>query len=568
MIFRLVLFPFIFSANVLFGQSYNAQPDSALIQALKYHVYSLADDSMEGRMTGSEGEKKAYRYISNEFREIQLSYVMKNNSYLQEFSFVMYKKVDDRTALKLNWKDKHAGESGCCQVSEDFYPLGYSENKSVKGKCVDVGYGIVSTTHGYDDYKGRGKLKGKIFFINISTPEGINPHSSFGEFLDLRPRVEMAIEKGAAAVIFYAAEDSVPEPDALLNKNIRPCGIPVVFLDKQRYAYYKGFKKLYAELTVELIDVVDTGNNVAGMIDNNAATTIVIGAHYDHLGYGEEGSLYRGEKAIHNGADDNASGVALLIELARKLKSSDLKNNNYVFAAFSGEELGLYGSKKFVEQFGEHTRKINYMLNFDMVGRLNPVERNLQVNGYGTSPSWKILQKIPADSIRIKTSDSGTGPSDHTSFYLKDIPVLHFFTGAHDDYHKPSDDAERVNYSGIASILNLTYALIDSLDDDGKIPFTPVAADTSQATPKFTVTLGVIPDYMFTGEGMRIDGVTDGKPAAKAGLQKGDVVIQLGNHKVSDLMTYMEALSRFKKGDSAKVVVMREQEKIEFNVTF
>lgn len=560
--YRLIL-PLVFTANVVFAQSYNASQDSALISRLKYHVYCLADDSLEGRGTATEGEKKAYRYISKKFKEMELSLVGENESYLHPFGYTEGRIVNE---CSLTLFENNPSNKRCCDADSDYYPLAYSSSRSLTAKCVDAGFGITAKSLGYDDYAGMKNLKGKIFFINISTPEGVNPHSRYSDFLDLRARVEKAVEKGASAVIFYGKEDSIASPEQMLDKNIYPTTVPVVFLKEQPEAQDKNL--LSAKIKVGITPINKTGHNVVGKIDNGAKTTVVIGAHYDHLGYGGEGSLYRGEKSIHNGADDNASGVALIMELARQLKNSDLKNNNYIFIAFSGEELGLYGSKQFVSYLGDEIKNINYMLNFDMVGRLGAMERNLNINGFGSSPAFNALLNIPSDSIRIKTTDSGIGPSDHTSFYLKDIPVLHFFTGAHEDYHKPSDDAGFVNYSGITSILKLACSLIDSLDHKGKIAFTAVAADTSHSTPKFKVTLGVIPDYMFAGEGMRIDGVTEGKPASLAGLQKGDTVIQLGEHKVSDMMSYMKALSYFNKGNTTTVVVLREQKNLEFKVTF
>ena len=310
------------------------------------------------------------------------------------------------------------------------------------------------------------------------------------------------------------------------------------------------------------------GKNVVGWIDNGAPTTVVIGAHYDHLGMGMPGaSLHAGEPAIHNGADDNASGVADLLYLAGYLKGSKAKNNNYVFLAFSGEEFGLYGSKKFVSDPTINLENVNYMLNMDMVGRLNE-EKVLAVNGAGTSPVWKdALDKIEVGGIKVKTTDSGIGPSDHTSFYLQDIPVLHFFTGQHADYHKPTDDSELVNYEGMYDIGQFIIQLIEALDDDGKIVFTKTKDEQQQAA-SFKVTLGVMPDYVFDGEGMRIDAVLDDRPAQKAGLEKGDVVIQIGDVEVKNIYDYMDGLGKFKKGDKAKVKVKRKDEVVEKEVEF
>jgi len=308
------------------------------------------------------------------------------------------------------------------------------------------------------------------------------------------------------------------------------------------------------------------GQNVIGYIDNGAPSTIVIGAHYDHLGYGDDNSLHRGDSAIHNGADDNASGVASLLLLAQITKGKNL-NNNYLFIALSGEEKGLYGSNFYTKNPTEELEMVNYMINMDMVGRLNE-EKALAINGVGTSPGWTPnLEDIKVDSIKIVTSESGVGPSDHTSFYLKDIPVLHFFTGQHEDYHKPSDDADKINYEGLYSVTIFIDSLITRLDNDGKLEFTKTK-DDSNDTPRFTVTLGVVPDYLFDGKGMRIDGVSEDKPAQKAGLETGDVVIQLGEIEVVDMMSYMKALAEFKKGDATTVTVQRGNEKLSYPIQF
>lgn len=310
-----------------------------------------------------------------------------------------------------------------------------------------------------------------------------------------------------------------------------------------------------------------TGTNVIGYLDKKAANTVVIGAHYDHLGMGGEGSLHREGKAIHNGADDNASGVAVLLNLAQKLSSVENTNYNYLFIAFSGEEMGLLGSNYFVKNPTIAISNIAYMLNMDMVGRLNE-ENTLAVHGVGTSPIFK--QTLFANNkvgLNIAEHESGVGPSDHTSFYLADIPVLHFFTGQHEDYHKPGDDAEKLNYEGMEKISQYIYAIIDDLNDTNEIAFRKTKNE-SEEVPRFKVGLGVVPDYLFTGEGMRIDGVSEDRPAQKAGLEKGDVVVQLGEFPVTDMMSYMKALATFEEGQTTKIIIERKGTKKEVNVTF
>lgn len=317
--------------------------------------------------------------------------------------------------------------------------------------------------------------------------------------------------------------------------------------------------------TVKDGDSTITGTNVIGYIDNKAENTIIIGAHYDHLGYGAEGSLHRGERAIHNGADDNASGVAVLLNLAGRLKAKNT-NNNYLFMAFSGEEMGLLGSNYFVKNPTIDTKKVDYMINMDMVGRLK-TDSTLAVYGVGTSPIFKQTVTANNSKFKIVAKESGVGPSDHTSFYHADIPVLHFFTGQHEDYHKPTDDTEKLNYEGMQTISNYIFEIITDLDNNGKLPFR-ATKNESDSVPKFKVGLGVTPDYLYDGEGMRIDGTRENTPATNAGIQKGDVVMKIGDNDISDMMSYMKALAAFKKGDTTKVTVKREEELIEVEVTF
>ncbi|MCG3164467.1 MAG: hypothetical protein POELPBGB_00221 [Bacteroidia bacterium] len=306
--------------------------------------------------------------------------------------------------------------------------------------------------------------------------------------------------------------------------------------------------------------------NVLGYIGNGAATTVVIGAHYDHLGYGDEGSLNTGTKAIHNGADDNASGTAALLQLAESLKGK-YKSNNYLFIAFSGEEKGLWGSSYYSKNSTIPISTINYMINMDMVGRLT--ENKLAIYGTGTSPVWNdLLKKVIPDSIKLTKTESGVGPSDHTSFYLKDIPVLHFFTGQHEDYHKPSDDVEKINFNGMVAVINYIENVIAELNDDGKLAFTKTKEEDKANTPAFKVTLGVMPDYMFSGKGMQISAVREGKPAAKAGLLAGDIVIKIGKTNVTDMQSYMQALSLYKTGDKVKVIALRGKKKVAVKVEF
>jgi len=312
-------------------------------------------------------------------------------------------------------------------------------------------------------------------------------------------------------------------------------------------------------------DSTITGTNVIGFIDNKSLNTVVIGAHYDHLGYGGEGSLHRGEPEIHNGADDNASGVAVLLDLANKIKETKL-STNYLFITFSGEEMGLLGSNFYTKNPTLNLGEVSYMLNLDMVGRLRE-DKTLSVSGTGTSPIWPQVLNASNPGFKLVLKESGVGPSDHTSFYLQDIPVLHFFTGQHEDYHKPTDDAEKLNYEGMRLISMYLFSLVQELDDDKKLAFRKTKNE-SEEVPRFKVTLGVIPDYLFDGKGMRIDGISEDRPAQKAGLEKGDIVVQLGDSTVVNMMSYMRALSAFEPGDTTTVRVLRKGETLRAPITF
>ena len=534
--------------------------DNELKAKLKTHISTLASDAYEGREAGSKGETKASDYITKQFKSLGLK-SKGTDGYLQPFQFTDGAKIGSSTQLIVN--------NHIFKVDEDFYPLPFTSNGSITGYIARVGYGINDPALKQDDYYGKANIAKKIFVMESGTPDGNTPHGKFGEWTDLRKKLDIAIQRGATAVIFINSDTAQNDPKADWKMRTSPVSIPVLFAKGKAAEILKDSIITNCTVGAEVEKIEKTGHNILGMIDNGAATTVVIGAHYDHLGYGAEGSLYRGEPAIHNGADDNASGTAALIELARFLKASDLKKNNYLFMAYSGEEKGLLGSNYYVKHPTVDLNTINYMINMDMVGRLKPDEKTLLVNGTGTSPRWKtLMDSISVDGIKIKQTESGVGPSDHTSFYLQNLPVLHFFSGTHQDYHKPSDDENLINYEGELSIIHMIENVIRLTNNSGKLAFTKTKDDQNEDAPKFKVTLGVVPDYAFDGEGMRIDGVTEGRPAAAAGLEPGDVVIQIGEHKVLDMMSYMKALSKFSKGETTKVKVLRHNQEIIKDITF
>lgn len=298
------------------------------------------------------------------------------------------------------------------------------------------------------------------------------------------------------------------------------------------------------------------GKNIVAFLDNRATHTFVIGGHYDHLGHNEYNlsTDVNSKGLIHNGADDNASGVAMVIELARNYSQNNIiEPVNFIFVCFSGEELGLMGSKAISGIIKQKYPNTSLMLNFDMIGRMDS-NSNLNIGGVGTSPNFtSILNDNKPSSINLVLDSSGVGPSDHSSFYYQDIPVLFFFTGLHSDYHKPTDDTEKINLGKMGTIFSYTKSVIDSLAENPNLTFTPTKLKQKTKTPKFKITLGIFPDYKDYGDGLHIQDVIEGKPAYTYGLKKGDIITRIGKTNVTDIYTYMEALSKLKKNKRYRI---------------
>ena len=522
--------------------------DKAVIESLQNHIRFLADDKLEGRRAGSPGEELATEYISKQFQLAGLQPKGEKNSWLQSFPINDGKEIKSTTSLSFNGSK--------LKLNSEYFPFVFSANGSVEASPA------ISLPE-----------QGVPWFIDLKDmieDNSGNPHFDLAQ--KISEQVNIVAAKGATALILY---NSSGKPDGLAfepKNRTAPVKIPVVYLTPDAVKKYlsDASASLDTKLTVDIGEKSRTGHNVVGFINNGAANTVILGAHLDHLGHGEDGnSFLRNDfTQIHNGADDNASGIAALIELAKMLKASKLKSNNYLFIAFSGEELGLYGSKYFTENPSVDLSKSDYMINMDMVGRLNDSSKVLTIGGVGTSPSWiPTISSVPNKYFVVKYDSSGTGPSDHTSFYRKDIPVLFFFTGSHRDYHRPTDDADKINYTGEYMIIKYIYSVIEKTNKAPKLVFAKTREP--QTTPtRMNVTMGIMPDYTFAGTGVRVDGVSENRPAQKAGLKVGDVIIQLGDHSVTSVENYMQVLNNFKKGDTTKVKFKRGTESLEATVQF
>ena len=522
--------------------------DKIIVANLQTHIKYLADDQLEGRRTGSNGEKLAYEYISNEFSKAGLLAKGDNATYLQAFEVNDGKMVTSGSHLIINGND--------LAIDKEYFPLSFSCNSALSA------VGSIALQE-----------NGSPWFYDIKDlleANKDNPHFDLTEVI--KTKATDAANKSATVFFIYNSSDIKDELQFDPKVKSALSVIPVIYVTKiAKEKYLKDeTASLDIQLKTEIVDKKRYGHNVIGYLDNNAASTIIIGAHYDHLGYGEDyNSLYTGTTPqIHNGADDNASGTAAVIELSKLVKASKFKSNNYLFICFSGEELGLFGSKYFTDHTTIDFNKINYMVNLDMIGRLSDSTHGLNIGGYGTSPVWGQTLSANDKFFKIKFDSSGAGPSDHTSFYRKNIPVLFFFTGIHSDYHKPTDDADKINYTGEWMVMKYIFKLIEDTDKKGKLAFTKTRETAMSGKTSFKVALGIMPDYTFSGTGVRADGISEGKIAQKAGIKAGDIIVQLGDYKFTDVQTYMETLNKFNKGDATKVKVKRGNEELVFDIVF
>jgi len=528
-----------------------SKADNATVTNLQAHISYLANDKLEGRRAGTNGEKLAGEYISQKF---QLAGLQPKGSegFYQSFEIYDGKQINKATHFIINENN--------LVLDKDFFPFPFSQNISIEA-LPSIAVQEAEMPWFYDLKETLEENKN-------------NPHFDLNDYI--RNNAKKAKSRGATAVILYNSSSIDDKLKFDSKDRTEKLDVPVVFVTKEAAKKYFGEQTATLDIKIK-VDVGEkkrTGRNIIGYLDNGAARTVVLGAHYDHLGYGEDNNsmLRTGEKAIHNGADDNASGTAALIELARILKNTKQKNNNYLFIAFSAEELGLNGSKFFTEHPTIDFTKVNYMINMDMVGRLNDSSQTVTIGGYGTSPQWSGLidPNNKKNPFVIRIDSSGTGPSDHTSFYRKDIPVLFFFTGLHTDYHKPGDDADKINYIGETKIINYISGIVLSPTTTGqKLAFTKTReTQTTSSLRSGSVTMGVMPDYTYSGAGLRCDGVTDGRPAQKAGLKAGDIILKVGDHNISSMDSYMQMLGKFQKGDKAKVKFKRGNEEMETEVQF
>ncbi|MBV8677955.1 MAG: M20/M25/M40 family metallo-hydrolase [Planctomycetaceae bacterium] len=580
----------------------------------KADVSYLADDAREGREPGTPGIEVAADFIAAAFKDVGLKPAPGAQGYFQPFPLTGTSALGTSPELSLE------GPSGMVLKAEpkvDFTPLAIGSGGTLDGvPVVFAGYGITAKDDAmkldYDDYADL-DVKGKAVLILRREPPPDKDGKTFAgrrpsDFATFRHKATNAFQHGAAAVLMVNDLDGLKgEKDGLIgfaaagtetnstipflmltrsfaDRLLADAGQPALEdLEKQIAAERKPTSRplkgwaLRARVDIER-KTIET-KNVVGVLEGAgplADETIIIGAHYDHIGHGGlmSGSLAYLSKEIHNGADDNASGTAMVMELARRLaRRPDPLPRRVVFMAFSGEERGLKGSKYYVEHPLYPLESTVMMVNFDMVGRLND-KSELTLYGTGTTPGIDALVDAlgSASGFTIKKIADGFGPSDHQSFYTKDIPVLFAFTGTHHDYHRPSDDVERINFAGMARIADLAEVLLLDLIRRPRRPeFVKVEprGNGMRAVGRAAVSayLGSIPSYDDDTTGVKLDGVREGSPAQKGGLKGGDIVVGFGGKPVSTIYDYTESLGRYKPGDTVEIVVKRDGKEATLTVT-
>ena len=558
---------------------------------LKKHIEYLASEELEGRQPGTDGIEKAAVYIENYFDELGLKKI--NDSYRQEFEIVTGKELSGTNSLDFDViipkpgipRERLKPRKRNWTVESDWLPMSSTANGSASGQVAFVGYGISSEELGYDDYAGI-DVNGKIVIILSDSPDGESRSGSFAKYANFNYKASTAKKNGAAGILFVKIQgDSADVFDPLnvsrrMNMNagivaaqvsrskiakLFPRKSQLFEVEKEINASLKPnsflFENVNANLSVEVSDTKRKTHNILAFLKGDSKDMIVIGAHYDHLGYGMGGSSrYRGkEKKIHYGADDNASGTAAMMELARILKDSEIESS-VLFCAWSAEEMGLIGSKFFSDNLPVDVTKIKAYYNFDMIGRLENNE--VSVLGTATSPIWdEILESRATEmGLTLQKIKSGTGPSDHSSFYKLDKPVLAFFSGIHSDYHTPSDTPDKINLEGSEKIVNYALAVIKSAEEKDEITFSKVAEPDSKkkmGRTRSNVTFGVIPNYSSNEHGFVIDDIIIGGPAHEGGMLGGDIIIEIDGNKISNIYDFMYAYWDKQPGDVVNVKVLR-----------
>ena len=622
-----ILLALLLAAVGSLAQQPTAQPQLSVAR-LQQHISYLASDALDGRRTGTQGANDAAHYIAGEFSRLGLRPAIQKagasrrlsiamSQYLQSFPYVAGVTLGPSNVLSFG--DKRFS------VGQDWMPLGFSSNSRIENTAIAfVGYGITASELHYDDYADK-RTNGKIALALAGTPDGDNPHGQYAHYEGVRWKAIAAKNAGAKALLIVTREAKLSD-DKLANltydNSAGDAGLPVIVISQDLIGGKATFDRLEegakkrqyifdenstASLTTDLVRKEVQAYNVIGVLEGSdhllKNEAIIVGAHYDHLGRGGDGSLAPRSGEIHHGADDNASGTAGVLELARLFTSQRPRpKRTIVFMCFSGEEEGLLGSSYYVNHPSVPLANTVAMINMDMIGRMKA--RKLIIGGVGTAKEWRdiigsgniaqavqitatsnspapagmpvvvstngrpIMTVDPSRTFDLTLQEDGYGPSDHSSFYSKQIPVLFFWTGTHNDYHKPSDTFDKINYEDEVRVLSLVARIVRDVDNaEKRLTYSVAKSDSQQGrSTGFRVYLGTIPNYSDSNDGLLLDGVRDDSPASKAGLKAGDRVVKIGTREIKNVYDYTYALGEMKAGEEYVVEVMRAGERLSLKI--
>jgi len=544
------------------------------IQGSLAHVRYLADDALEGREAGSAGARCAADYIAEYFQGLGLEGVGSDGSFFQSFEIQVGSMLGDGNSFSVSGKTQ--------TLKEVWIPFAFSASGTVDGSLIYGGTRVSQPGEEEDAYAHL-NLEGKILVV-----EATDPHGSEANTLTGHPhfKATVAADRGAAAVIVLLSQgENLPDPAAEQHPMVKIPAIAVSgrlaqeIRDAAEVGQNAGISAVVEPRMVEARNVAAV---VRGADPTAAREVMVVGAHYDHLGLGGDGSLAPDDRAVHNGADDNASGTAALMEVARLIKESGQEPaRSILFVAFTAEEKGLWGSKHYVNSPLLPIENTVAMMNMDMVGRLR--ENTLTVYGTGTAEEWPALleelNQAQAEPFVLAPIPDGLGPSDHSSFYEANVPVLMLFTNTHSEYHRPEDDWQLINQEGMERVASFAADIVTEVaatetSDMMALTLIEGAGDprgggmpgdsASSSSPGFSASLGFIPDMTPQELGVRITDVRGESPAEKAGLKGGDVIVEFGGKEITDLYAYTYALQEHKPGDEVVVVVIRDGERLSF----